>query len=216
MTPTRHPDDAWLLSYAAGSLDLGQHIAVATHLRGCPRCRAWTRTMERMGGAMLSDARPAELSEGALDRALARVEDPTSGETAATLDAGLEDRPPQLPSFVQSYPFGPWRKLGSVVRTREILLPEPSATRVLLLESNPGAKVFAHTHGPLEMTCVLTGAFRHRGGRFGPGDFDLAEREVHHAPEIEDGEACLCLVAMQGELRWQGLIGRLLQPFIRL
>jgi putative transcriptional regulator len=172
--------------------------------------------MERMGGAMLSDARPAELSDGALEQALARIEDPASAETPATFDARFEDRPPQLPRFVRSYSFGPWRKLGPVVRTREIMLPEPSATRVLLLESKPGAKVFAHTHGPLEMTCVLSGAFRHRGGRFGPGDFDLAEREVHHAPEIEDVEACLCLVAMQGELRWQGLIGRLLQPFIRL
>lgn len=216
MTPTHHPDDAWLLSYAAGSLDLGQHIAVATHLHGCPRCRAWTRTMERVGGAMLADAPPAELSEGALERALARTEGPAPAETPATLDARFEDRPPRLPRFVRSYSFGPWRKLGSVVRTREIILPEPSATRVLLLESKPGAKVFAHTHGPLEMTCVLTGAFRHRGGRFGPGDFDLAEREDHHAPEIDDGEACLCLVALQGELHWQGLMGRLLQPFFRL
>src|SRR5271156_1149839 len=99
MSPTHHPDDSWLLSYAAGSLDLGQHIAVATHLRGCRRCRAWTRTMERMGGAMLSDARPVELSEGALERALGGIEDAASAETPATFETRSEDRPPQLPRF---------------------------------------------------------------------------------------------------------------------
>ena len=73
-----------------------------------------------------------------------------------------------------------------------------------------------HTHTALEMTCVLTGAFHHAGGRFGPGDFDLGDETVHHEPHVDDGEDCVCLVAMQGQLRLEGLIGRLVQPFVRL
>jgi len=39
---------------------------------------------------------------------------------------------------------------------------------------------------------------------------------VQHRPQIESGEDCVCLVAMQGELRWSGFWGRLAQPFVRL
>ena len=73
-----------------------------------------------------------------------------------------------------------------------------------------------HSHTELEMTCVLTGAFSHDGGRFGPGDFDFGDEDVDHKPLVERGEDCVCLVAMRGELRLSGLIGRLIQPFVRL
>jgi putative transcriptional regulator len=33
---------------------------------------------------------------------------------------------------------------------------------------------------------------------------------------VEQGQDCICLVAMQGNLQLKGLIGRMVQPFIRL
>jgi len=33
---------------------------------------------------------------------------------------------------------------------------------------------------------------------------------------IDSAEDCICLVAMQGDLRLHGMIGRLLQPLIRM
>jgi putative transcriptional regulator len=73
-----------------------------------------------------------------------------------------------------------------------------------------------HTHTDLELTCVLSGAFSHAGGRYGPGDFDLGDDTVEHQPIVEPGEPCVCLVAMQGNLQFKGLIGRVMQPFVRL
>ena len=215
MIPSHHPDDSWLLSYAAGTLDLGQQVAIATHLRGCARCRAFARTLECVGGALLADAEPTPLSEGRRERALAQL-DRVEASPPAPAPETARDEAARLPAFVEGFAMGPWRKLGTSVRTRPIMLPEASATRVFLLESKPGAKVFAHTHGALEMTCVLAGAFRHQGGRFAAGDIDIAQSDDHHDPEIEPGETCLCLVAMQGDLRWQGLMGRMMQPFIRI
>ena len=66
------------------------------------------------------------------------------------------------------------------------------------------------------MTCVLAGAFRHTGGQFGPGDFDLGDETIDHRPVVDAGADCLCLVAIQGELRLKGVIGQLVQPFIHL
>ena len=216
MIPSHHPDDSWLLSFAAGTLDLGQQVAIATHLQSCARCRGFARALECVGGVLLADAQPAPLSEGRLERALAALDRVEAPRPAPPRQTAPDDGSPRLPPFVERFPMGPWRKLGTAVRTRPILLPETSATRVFLLESKPGAKVFAHTHGDLEMTCVLSGAFRHEGGRFAAGDIDVAQSDDHHDPEIEPGETCLCLVAMQGDLRWQGLLGRMMQPFIRL
>ena len=73
-----------------------------------------------------------------------------------------------------------------------------------------------HSHTGVEMTCVLVGAFRHDGGRFGPGDFDLGDEAIEHEPVVEARGECICLVAMQGRLQLNGFVGRLIQPFVRL
>jgi putative transcriptional regulator len=215
MTIAHHPDVDLLAAYAAGALDLGQRIAIATHLKACESCRAWVSTMEQVGGAMIAGAPPAGLDEAALARTLARIGE-TPPEAAPDARPVRDDAPKELPRFVRTYDFGPWRRVAPGVATRPIRLPEPGPTRVFLLKARAGAKLLEHGHTGLEMTCVLTGAFRHEGGRYGPGDFDFADGDVHHQPSIEEGHECVSLVTVQGELRWEGLLGRLLQPFIRL
>ena len=66
MTIHHHPPEELLVAFAAGLLDLGQHVAVATHLVGCPHCRDAGRTMEHVGGAVLTDLPPTAMSSGAL------------------------------------------------------------------------------------------------------------------------------------------------------
>jgi putative transcriptional regulator len=206
-----------LAAYAAGVLDLGQHIAVATHLTGCATCRAAVRATEHVGGAMLAALPPSAMSEGALEAVERRL-----GEPARVADAparppgrGFADVP-GLPSFLDSYPGSSWKWIAPKVRLRPIRLPEPGATRVFLLKSSPGTKMIEHTHTGFEMTCVLSGSFVHAGGHFGAGDFDFGDGSVDHDVTIDSAEDCVCLVAMQGDLKLNGLIGRLLQPLIRM
>ena len=49
-----------------------------------------------------------------------------------------------------------------------------------------------------------------------PGDFDLGDESVSHEPHVEEGEDCVSLVAMQGDLRWKGFWGLLARPFVHL
>jgi putative transcriptional regulator len=214
MTINHHPDDAMLAAYAAGTLDLGQHVAIATHLATCAHCRAWERSLERVGGALLDDSSPAALADGALEQTLARLDAPAPTSMQATADA--PDAPEQLPRFVKRYTFRPWRWVAPRVSLRPIQLPEPSATRVFLLRSAPGTRLLQHDHSGIELTCILSGAFAHEGGRFGPGDFDFGDSTIAHEPLVEAGVDCVCLVAMQGDLRLSGVLGRLMQPFLRL
>jgi putative transcriptional regulator len=177
--------------------------------------------MEKIGGALLAKLPPFPMSVGALSRVESRLNESlqsasTAAVSAATPSPSATDDVAGLPQFMRRYPAGRWKWVAPGVHLRPIVLPDASRARVFLLKSGPGTKLLQHSHTGLEMTCVLAGAFTHEGGRFEPGDFDLGDNTVDHQPIVDLGEECVCLVAMQGGLRLNGIVGRLIQPFIRL
>ena len=217
MTISHHPPGELLTAFAAGMLDLGQHVAVATHLVGCLHCRGVVRAMEQVGGVVVDRLPPVQMSPGALAAVEARLDGIASRPAAAPARAGSGFRDvSNLPHFVRHYRDGPWKWIAPKVHFRPIELPRPSDTRVFLLRSKPGTKMIEHTHTGFEMTCVLSGSFAHDGGQFGPGDFDFGDGADDHYVMVDSAEDCICLVAMQGDLQLQGTVGRLLQPLIRL
>jgi putative transcriptional regulator len=156
------------------------------------------------------------MSADALASVEARLSSPGTPAAARLPASTPGPDAPAIPGFVRRYPIGKWRWVAPRVHLRRIALPEESPTRVFLLRSGPGTKMLQHSHTGIELTCVLSGAFRHEGGYFGPGDFDLGDETVDHRPLVQDGEDCICLVAMQGDLRLNGFLGRVMQPFVRL
>jgi putative transcriptional regulator len=204
-----------LAAFAAGVTDLGERVAIATHLASCARCRDWARAMECVGGETLAALAPAPLEGGAMARALARLDEPEARAPAA-LPLASPIAVPELPDFVRRYRFGAWQWVAPSVSLRPIRLPEASETRVFLLKSGPGTTMLQHSHSGVELTCVLQGAFSHEGGRYGPGDFDIGDETIDHRPIVDAGQDCVCLVAMRGKLRLNGLIGRIMQPFLRI
>jgi putative transcriptional regulator len=215
MSIDHHPTDAMLAAFAAGTLDHGTHVAIATHLFACPQCRSFIRSIEHVGGAMLADLPPAEMSSDALAAVAARLEEPAVKPVGSPVTVP-ESEVPGLPQFVRRYRFGNWKWIAPSVHLRPVALPCPSETRIFLLRSGPGTKMLQHTHSGLELTCVLSGAFRQDGEYFGPGDFDLGDETIDHRPVVDPGQECICLVAMQGRLELKGIVGRLVQPFVRL
>ena len=205
-----------LAAFAAGTLDHGQHVAIATHLVSCPQCRAFMRSMEQVGGAVLTSLPPAAMSSDALAQVEARLDEPRPRPPPAPQPPTVsETEMPGLPQFVRRYSS----EIGSGSRRR--CMCGQSCCRSqryagVSARSGPGTRMLQHTHTGIEMTCVLSGAFSQDGGRFGPGDFDLGDDTIDHQPVVDAGEDCICLVAMQGELRLKGLIGRMVQPFVRL
>ena len=69
-----------------------------------------------------------------------------------------------------------------------------------------------HGHNGTEMTLVLSGAYRDKLGRFGPGDIADLDEKQEHRPVVEPREPCVCLVATEGQTRLKSMIGRALQP----
>lgn len=215
MSITQHPTDETLAAFASGNLDEGRSVVVAAHTEFCSRCRSWVATVESIGGVLLSNMAPAGMATDALARALARIEQVEDFKQSATERQAPSDLP-MLPRAVRSYPIGRWRWMGPGVHWRPIEVPAEHGARVFLLKAAPGTKLPHHTHTGTELTLVLSGAFNHEGGYYGPGDIDEADDTVEHQPIVEAGEDCICLVAMEGRLHLLGAFGRLLQPFVRM
>jgi putative transcriptional regulator len=72
-----------------------------------------------------------------------------------------------------------------------------------------------HTHTGFEMTCAFRGALP-AGGHFGPGDFDLGDGTVDHEIMVDSAEDCICLIAMQGDLKLKWHDWPSPQPLIRM
>jgi putative transcriptional regulator len=214
MTITQHPTDATLAAFASGTLDEARGLVVATHLSLCLQCRKAVHAFEQVGGALLDDIEPTAMSAGALQRAIDKLGPPEAIPSAvgvADADAGQD-----VPAPLSHYAMGPWRWIGRGIQWRAVDVASDEGVRVFMLKAQPGTRLPPHRHTGTEWTCVFEGAFRHDLGRYGPGDFDEADESVEHNPVVEEGVACICLVALQGSIALQGWIGRLLQPLVRI
>jgi putative transcriptional regulator len=164
---------------------------------------------------MLEDLLPAPMSSDALARTLARIdrEPPAQAEATPVLPASDE---PALPACLKPYEMGRWRWVGPGVQMRPIILPETDKLRVFLLKGAPGIRLPQHSHEGTELTSILSGSYHHEGGDFLAGDFEEADDNVEHRPTVGKEAACICLVALEGQLKLSGFIGALLNPFVRL
>lgn len=212
MSAARNPSPERLLAYAAGTLSPPEAVVIAAHLALRPTNGAWVRRLQAVGGAFLDEAEPAPLSQEALASAMARIE--TDAGDAST-PAPLNDMP-ELPLPLRRYGLGPWRRLGPGVRVRDVDAPRDGDCRVILLKIDPGRTTPRHTHGGVELTCVIDGAYATETERFETGDLEEADPSILHQPRVVSEAPCLCVVALDGQLKLDGLLGRLMQPFVRL
>ncbi|MEZ5856272.1 MAG: ChrR family anti-sigma-E factor [Hyphomicrobiaceae bacterium] len=123
-----------------------------------------------------------------------------------------------VPHALSNHRLGSWQWIGPGIHRRMVETAGGSddGSRVFLLRAKPGTRMPDHTHTGTELTLVLSGAFAHDGGRFGAGDLEEADDETDHQPVVQSGDVCICLVAMRGDLKLNGVFGRLMQPFVRI
>jgi putative transcriptional regulator len=213
MTIIHHPSDMTLAAYAAGAIDEARGLVVATHLSLCAPCRKAVRAFELVGGTLLDNAEPTDLSVSAADRVMAKLDRPEASSPDLRQPRRINGG--GLPAPLEHYHLGPWRSIWRGVQWRTVDVASDDAVRVFMLKAAPGTRLPRHRHTGSEWTCVFEGAFRHDLGRYGPGDFDEADETVEHNPVVATGVPCICLVALQGGIELQSLMGRIVQPFIR-
>ncbi len=210
MTLSQHPSDETLGAFAAGTLDEGSAFVTGVHIAMCLSCREAVRMFECIGGALILDSHEIPLlSEAAFP----------AGQSAETGTLELPVKRAQGAPHEQVlglYKQGPWKWQGFGIQSADVDLPAEGGVRVFLLKAAAGSRMPLHTHTGTELTLVLKGSFSHELGYFGPGDFEEADDVINHRPSVGKQSECICLVAMSGRLKLQGLAGRILQPFVRI
>ena len=202
------------MAYSAGELPEAFNLVVATHVSLCDECRARMASFDALGGAVLDMGDVAEMSDASLAACLDRI-DGLSQATARSPLRGAGVFPAPLADYIGGgLEKVKWRPLGMGVK--QAILPTGKDASARLLFIPGGQAVPDHGHRGLELTLVLQGAFRDEKARFGPGDIEIADEATEHTPVAEDGEVCICLAATDGPLRFNAIIPRLAQPFLRI
>lgn len=217
MTISHHPTDETLLRHAAGHLPAGPALVVATHLSSCPACRSRLAAFEAVGGMMLEEIEPEAMAPDAFAALLHRLDRPEPPPPPAPAPgSGRLPHGIVLPEPLRDCEIGPWRWIGIGIRASTVTVPQNREARLTLLRVGPDRKLPEHGHTGTEFTQVLFGSFSDSFGRYGPGDLTEMGAEVEHQPVVDPEGECICLAALEGEMRLSGWLGRLIQPFIRL
>lgn len=207
-----HLSDPLLMAYSAGELPEAFSLVIATHLSMCDECRARAMAFDALGGTVLDDCATEPMADDSLEACLARIE---GLPPAAAVRPPLRPRG-DVPAPLVDY-IGPdlssvkWRSIGMGARQFVVTAAQGASARLLFIPA--GQAMPDHGHKGTELTLVLKGAFLDGSERFGPGDVEIADEHTEHRPMAETWSECICLVATDGKLRFQGLLPRLAQPF---
>jgi putative transcriptional regulator len=215
--PNSHPiGDEFLLDYAAGTAPEPVAVLVATHVALNPDSRAVLNRLETAGGALLEGIVPTPVGDNALERVLAQL----GPQEAAKPNPAAPAIRTTIPAPLRSYIPGdiralPWRALAWGLS--EAILPCTGETphKLSLLHIGAGKAFPRHTHRGPELVMVLEGGFTDEQGHYVRGDVCAADEAVEHRPVADPDGDCLCLAVTRGPIRYKGLLGLILNPFLR-
>lgn len=206
-----HPDDANLMSFAAGSLAEPLAAAIAAHVAMCPRCRREMDLLRALGGACL-ETLPQATAGGAVELPARPDENPAGAASLARATMGGGAMPaPIVARYGVTLETVPWRWLAPGVWYHPLPLSAGATGDLRLLKIAAGRAMPEHGHGGSELTLVLQGAYRDETGAFRRGDIQDADGDLEHQPVVEAGAECICLVASERPARFRGPVGRLVQ-----
>ncbi len=219
MTEVKHHiSDDFLIGYAAGSLPAAFDLVVATHVSLSDDARARLHAFDAVGGCILDEMDEAPLAQDSLAKTLSLIDENAASEAASPRNqtrpeddifpAPLHDMIGCVLADVK------WRPIGMGCKQAIISEGKDATARLLFIPA--GQAMPRHTHRGTEMTLVLQGAYRDETDRFGRGDIEIGDETMNHTPVAEAGEDCICLIATDARLKFEGLLPRIAQTFLRI
>jgi putative transcriptional regulator len=204
-----HPSPEILAQYASGALHAGAMLVVACHIESCAVCRGEVALWEGAAGALLETSTPALMSDGALERMLARLD----ADEPQTVRHAIPDFLARfdLPAHLTAQKIGRRRRVTPNIWFAPVEMPGQGAPRTYLVYAGRNTALAEHTHAGREFTHVLAGAFTDSSGRYAKGDFACTDEAVTHTPAVTEESECLCLISADGPMRLTGLAARIIQ-----
>lgn len=204
-----HPSAEVLEAYARGALNAGAALVVICHVHGCTVCRSEAAVWEDAGGAFLREVAPAPVSDDALERVFARIDDAPPPAARVDTPRFLERFSVPAPLRRQSVGFRRW-VTPNIWFAPVYVRPKPEALTYLVY-AGKNTTLARHTHCGQEFTSVLYGRFGDDSGSFGPGDFAQTDENIVHAPAVTSDSECLCLISADAPMQLLNLPARIIQ-----
>lgn len=218
MSVVNQTSEELLLRYAAGKLRPAPAFVVASHLAISPSSRRLAAQFESIGGALLEREPPAELSPDLYERTLGRLD---ASSAAADIRSPMPNHDAlamgiALPPPLARRAIGSWRWLGPGLHCARIGMTEDPDHNLVLLRGQAGVTLPEHGHSGEELSLILKGSFQDENGRYGVGDLLYEDQDSDHTPVVTEGGECICLLAIEGRMRFKSWIARMAQPWTGL
>lgn len=209
--------EEWLASYAAGSLSQAKSLLISCQAEMKPELASRLTAMDAVGGAILESAHGEAVSENFMDSLFESIDqlpvqanddrETQAKTTSSWLPAPLDDFLERNGVSVK------WKKLGFGVERATIA--NDNGEELYLLKAKPGLKIPSHTHQGEEWALILQGGYHVGETAYGLGDLHRENENCTHSPVVDDdGEDCITLVALEGELKFSNRFMRMLKPVL--
>lgn len=211
--------DEWLMSYSAGTLSIPKQMVIACQTALNPEVARELSILDTVGGVTLESAPAAELSDGFLDRLTDGLD--TSEEEEVSRDHTREASEPEwMPQPLSETLMGAdkdikWRRVGPQVEYAPIYSTD-NDEHLYMLRAPAGTSLPRHSHHGEEWTLILEGGYHVGDQGYIAGDVHCEDETCTHQPVIDDDGPCIALVAIEGKLRFQNPLLRIIQPLFGL
>lgn len=230
MNINHHLDEATLVSYTAGAMTQAMALVVACHISMCKECRERVAKAEAIGGLLLESLDAIDVHDESLAKLLAAIDDTEESENLEknlplndsvacvslekqVVDSGKSDVPRPLQSHIGKHLESvQWKSILPGIQYYDLPFKTDRGGVSRLLRIAPGKAMLEHTHDGNELTLVLQGSISDELGRFGVGDIADLDEEIDHQPIVDSTDHCICLVATDAPLKFNTLLGKIVQP----
>lgn len=205
-----------LFDYATGNLDMPQSLIVMSHTMLNEGALNKVNAYETTGGMLLETQDQADINPDSLDNIFAKIEatpaDAKKVSDAAHISCSV------LPEPIAQMTRKPvtdiqWKSvLPGIQKTDLPFSRNESFTELLKIDADKA--VPSHSHGGQEITLVLDGSFFEGDTEYKRGDLVVADGSVTHAP-LAGSKGCVCITSRTAPLRFKGLFGNIINPFLK-
>ena len=186
----KHPNQSLLTEYAVGTLDKTMRLLVETHLGFCTECESKVKQIrdENLDVTVTVNDSNSEVPEGMFESILAKISDEKPVITNSIIPEFLKTEVNEEAKWTWAPMWPAKGKIGT------ILSDDVSGYSIYLAYFEAGEKAPQHKHLDDEFTVILQGGYKYGNKHLVVGDWDVAETNSTHAPKIDKGEDCWCIV----------------------
>jgi len=208
--------------YAVGNLSPAKYALMACAIELNPSLARSAAFETDIAASLMTEIRPVPLSPFLIGETLAKLPYYDTPKRPANDDAHhkLESRlaPKPLRDLMQGGGLRDikWKSLVPGLAVHDVLgdRKRTIGDRMYLLRAKGGMRLPHHSHHGQEWTLILKGSYTADDNRYTRGDFHIADESTDHAPHIDEGEDCICLVVTQGHLHMKSWLPRLVQKVV--